>query len=364
MNEQRAMNEQQPPRPLARSFPLHRDWSLSHIWELHRSPNLERAWLQSREWLTQIRDTLRSGPDWPGVETMYVVGSLGRMECVRGSDCDLVVVLRDDCSPNDTAIVCGLDALWERLEQIGVQRPKAHGIYARPTSVGALWNPDSIGQVDESIDVFGKRIQLILEGQPVYADSACQRLLQQMLTRYAGGPLPHPTVGSDDSKQWSYLLNDLIRYFRSLCVRTQWLRDPAEWTVLNTKLRHSRLLSYAGLLLLLGEASSRTGNKLEWLASRMRMTPMERIAWVFGEHGSQRQFANIAHYYDTFLEAMDAGCLSPESEQRPASIQESIAGQDFQKLKQNSTALIQELLQFICDRRGDWKSRFFEFLVF
>jgi len=358
------MNEQLRSIPPARSFPLHRDWSLSHILEFDSFPNLQRAWEQSRAWLARIRNTLQSGEAWPGVETMYVVGSLGRMECVRGSDCDLVVVLRDDCSPGDATIARGLDAVWERLEQIGVRRPKANGIYANPTSVGALWNPDSIGQVDESIDVFGKRIQLILEGQPVYADDACQRLLQRMLKRYAGGPLPHPAVGSDDSKQWSYLLNDLIRYFRSLCVRTQWLRDPAEWTVVNTKLRHSRLLSYAALLLLLGEASCRTGNKFEWLVARMRMTPMERIAWVFGEHGAQRQCANIARCYDTFLATMDAGCLSLESAQRPTSIADGIAHEDFQKLKQNSTALIQELLQFICDRRGDWKSRFFEFLVF
>ncbi|MEO1997369.1 MAG: hypothetical protein ABGZ17_19095, partial [Planctomycetaceae bacterium] len=246
----------------------------------------------------------------------------------------------------------------------GLQPPKANGIYASPTSVAALWNPDSIGQVDESMDVFGKRIQLILEGQPVYADAACERLLQRMLDRYSGQPLPHPSVGSDDTKQWSYLMNDLIRYFRSLCIRTQWLRDPVKWMVLNTKLRHSRLLSYAALLLLLGESSCVQADKVEWLAARTRLTPMERIACVFFEHAAVEQFTRFAQCYDTFLASMDAGILCPEPGWQPTSIPDCVRHSGYQTLKHNSTELIQELLQFVLDRHSDWKSRFFEYLIF
>ena len=37
---------------------------------------MRQAWKKSRQSLAQIRTALQSGPDWPGVETMYVVGSL------------------------------------------------------------------------------------------------------------------------------------------------------------------------------------------------------------------------------------------------------------------------------------------------
>ncbi|MEO1999065.1 MAG: DUF294 nucleotidyltransferase-like domain-containing protein, partial [Planctomycetaceae bacterium] len=104
------MNEQLKATPPVQRFPLHRDWMLTQQLDSKAIPHMRQAWKQSRESLAQIRTALQSGPAWPGVETMYVVGSLGRMEQVRGSDCDLVVVLRDDCTAHDSSVASSLDA--------------------------------------------------------------------------------------------------------------------------------------------------------------------------------------------------------------------------------------------------------------
>ena len=358
------MNAKRMPTAGNTCFPFQRNWTLPRQADCEVTPQLNAAWHRSQTTLEQIREALQSEPAWPGVETIYIVGSLGRMEQVRGSDCDLVVVLGDSDSPSDPAVQHGLDTLWQRLEALGMQRPKPNGIYANPTSTAALWNPASVGQVNESMDVFGKRIQLLLEGQPVYAEQACVKLLERMLHRYAGGSQPQPSVSSDNNKQWSYLLNDLIRYFRSLCVRTQWLSDPRQWILLNTKLRHSRLLAYAALLLLIGHSSTIQHDKVAWLAARMRLTPLERIASVFLEYNCSAQFANIMHRYDTFLSAMDSRVFQHKPEQQALTWEDWLADSDYQSLKHNSSQLIGELLQFVLDRRDDWDARFFEYLIF
>src|SRR5439155_11811704 len=103
----------------------------------------------------------------------------------------------------------------------------------------------NVGDPEEPLRVFGKRLLLLLESQPVYDDAAYAALLDDIVERYAAG-----YVKEDPTKEWTFLLNDLIRYFRSVCVTYQpdFEHEKEKWSLRNVKLRHSRLIMYAGLL--------------------------------------------------------------------------------------------------------------------
>ena len=169
-------------------------------------------------------------------------------------------------------------------------------------------------------------------------------------------------------------MNDLIRYFRSLAVNYQWdfENQVEKWGIRNVKLRHSRLVMYSGLLFLLGEASKEREHKVPWLKQKLKMTPLERLAWVY-EMNSDWNFFRVMGSYSFFLSRISNKQVREKLNYNPNDLINVTAKDDygnrysneeFSNLKSNSDGLIAELLRFILSRRGDWTERFFEYLIF
>ena len=162
------------------------------------------------------------------------------------------------------------------------------------------------------------------------------------------------------------MMNDLMRYFRALCVNYQWdfENDPIKWPIRNVKLRHSRLIMYSGLLFLLGEASKERVDKVTWLRERLRLTPLERLGWVYGENHDWN-FHRIVGLYNVFLSRINnpdvRKSLRPEVNDTYI---ERFRNELYAELKANSDGLIAELLRFVFARRGAWSERFYEYLIF
>jgi hypothetical protein len=268
------------------------------------------------------------------------------MEQLPLSDCDLVIVT--GTSVSDDLVV----TVWNRLEPLSLHRPKPDGIFSQAVTRAALTDPTTRGVVDEDQFVFGKRIQLLLDSQPVYRDDAFEQLTADVLTRYA-----YPHAGTFGTSVWAGLLSDLVRYYRALCIRTMWLPEdpPKTWRTLNVKLRFSRLVLYAGLLCLLAEFSREAvvdgrgrpsysshprdaSDPIAWLQARLKWTPLERIAAAFQSAGMDG-FETIASAYDRFLNAMAADSLAQSDA-------------EFTELTRQSTAIGDELVRHLLARHG------------
>lgn len=72
--------------------------------------------------------------------------------------------------------------------------------------------------------------------------------------------------------RYVFLLNDLVRYFRTVCVNNQAtsIREPHKRAIRNAKLRHSRIVMYCGLLFALARASGmRDADSRGWLGEQL-----------------------------------------------------------------------------------------------
>lgn len=228
------------------------------------------------------------------------------MEGREDSDWDLIFLLREgaEIGREGESRVEGLKefgrSLWQRLDPVGPLRPEPGGIFATPIAAGELADPQYRGALSDSPVRFGKRIQLLLDAQPIWGEPEAGR---SAALRFYGIEDSNERLdqSSCDGREGIYLFNDLVRYHRSLCTMTQWLPNAESDKArrLKLKVRFSRFLNYLGLLLPLAQAIDR-GNVAESLAPYWNRTPLERVLeFAHEEHGATVEA--FCRSYEAFL---------------------------------------------------------------
>lgn len=325
-------------------------------------PHLRAAWNYSADRLAAMVDCLSDCQLPACVRCVAVGGSLARMEASSASDCDLIIIVDDQGDGDFESGRQAFNKIWAALESLELGLPEPAGIFSGPVSIQSLLNPQTIGHVSEEQSVFGTRMQFLLEAQPIAGESSFRSISRDIVERYATR-----YIALDNTKQWTYLLNELVRYFKSLCQTYLFeeLYDDRRWRQRNLKARHSRVLMYAGLLFLLGESSTVTQSKTDWLAARLTWTPLERLAAVYEAH-SEARFRVLAECMDLFLKCFSDqewrhGLANTIDSDSPLARE---SNSHFQFLKQNGDRFLAELLHFALDRRTDWSDRFFEYWLF
>ncbi|MCA9199950.1 MAG: hypothetical protein KDA87_20565 [Planctomycetales bacterium] len=277
-------------------------------------------------------------------------GSLGRFEWLPHSDADLIVVAQPHGDASDDALV--FQNVWNCLQSLNLPKPLPDGVFGSAVTVNALTNSSTMGQVDEDVRVFGKRIQILLDGYPVMRRNAFHQLRIAILQRYGfrrNRPLEMIDVEA--------LLHDLIRYHHSLHLHYRWWfrQRPDHWRSYNAKMLHSRTVMFAGLLFAMAESLAQLED-LDVFAGRLQHTPLERILRVAGPYRPA-----IVEAYDQHLAGMrqkglpsdDAGnCLLSfgELENDAWYLQQLAFGRQLKD----------SLWQVIQDHRGDWPDDFLQ----
>lgn len=331
-------------------WPAHRPC----LFDLHDLPTLEAAWPRTRATFAEMRACLEADPV-EGVRSVVVSGSLGRMEQLPASDGDLIVVVDDRTAWDVDACGTAWNRVWDLIEPVGLARPRGHGIFSEVTSPSELGDLSTRGVIDERVGPYGRRIQLLLDAQPVYGSESYADVLTSVLERFAD-----PSPGRSE---WVYLLNESIRYFRSMCVSAQWEHREAAgaWRVRNGKLRHSRLLNYVGLLVSLGEASRQGVRDIAWLRERLKLTPLERVLAVADTESAREVMAT----YERFLELLaDPAFVERLKADWPAGERHDPgATGEYGSLRENAHKLQVLLLHVVRQRQDQWTSRFREYLI-
>jgi hypothetical protein len=319
---------------------------------------MARNWRHSLEKVAELRGRLAS--DVPGgVRTIALAGSFGRFEASDQSDADAIIIVEDgaDDTVGDEAVA----VVTRHIAEMGILEPNPRGVFNTARKYSEILPPEDLGRLgdaQEEMDVLGKRMLMLLESRPLFNDDEYERCVSAIFDRYAR------YVGTETTKEHVLLLNDLIRYFRFICINYQsnFERENEKWPLRNVKLRHSRIIMYMGLLVLLGESSKHTDQKkLSLVRNRLHLTPLDRIAAVYQDN-NDTSFFRVAGAYETFLRRISDEELRDEL--NDVAYEQRYANTMFSTLKTNSDALQAELTRFILTRRGQWSERFFEYLLF
>lgn len=347
-------------------FANRRDWCGSACF--HQCPVLSRSWHESAQTYARVAEALKDfDPQAGQVITLAAAGSLGRMEVLQHSDCDLIVIVPDDLTPDSDAAHNIMYAVWERLEPLNLRLPKSWGIFIEPASIAGLTRPEDLGHLGDSRSNFGKRLQCLLDSQPLFRPERFRELQQRILEWYATA-----FVESGYAKQWTYLLNDLIRYYRSYAAWQQFelkIEHDDSWYIRNAKLRTSRLIMYAGMLLLLGESSRhQPRDKVAWLLERLGMTPLERVIWCMEQYGdTDDDIIKLLECYEIFMAGMnDETIRAALIDHAPRTLDdlppETIP--EYGPIRNSSAEIMDILTRFVLARRNDWHPNFMRYLLF
>jgi hypothetical protein len=160
---------------------------------------------------------------------------------------------------------------------------------------------EKIGLEEDSNSNLSRRMLFLLESadasNPHVADAARDELLARYLDQSV-----------KDFRPPRFLLNDVIRYWRTMCVdfAGKEHEGPEKWGLRNVKLRTARKVLFAGGLLPVFECARLSAEQMPgYLREQLRMPPVDRIAEAFLRNGAADPGGRALGAYDDFLALLD-----------------------------------------------------------
>ena len=253
---------------------------------------LNKAQLESERQLFELRKIAIETIGENQNVILGVNGSIARREATSGSDVDLFVLSVDE---DIAAATKTHDSYRDALRAKGVKMPASGGVLEAPLQKSELHS--KIGGDDDTNTYITRRMLYLLEGEWIFNQSGFEKLREDLIQRYVTDDL-------EERKICRFLLNDVIRYWRTICVDFEFKTADANKprAIRLIKLRLSRMLLYfAGVAAIRETAGKNAASKRATLARLLAKPPVERLCEVFG---SERMAGALA-CYATFLNAID-----------------------------------------------------------
>lgn len=228
----------------------------------------------------------------PDDACVVLLGSWGRGELTEHSDDDWLLLVDGPLRDDVHGPVVG--ALRERLGADD-RKPGTQGVFGAAVSAQVL--AGRIGLDEDTNRSLTRRMLLLLESVPVAGDAAYVRCWERVLDSYLDD-------ATKDFRPPRFLLNDLVRYWRTICVDFvgKQREDEEKWGLRNAKLRTGRkVLFAAGLLPILLCDRHRRADMRPFLIAQLRAPATDRLAAAFAAHDLMDSGGRALDAYDRWI---------------------------------------------------------------
>lgn len=286
----------------------------------------ERTKSLSNNNLAKLRAAL--DPIVPKEAVALTCGSYARREATSGSDLDFFVLLPDHAG----SVPEWFPTAQAAINDIVSKPPAVGGAFDAVTRTGALL--ENFGGDEDVNKTITRRMLYLLEGEYLTNEIEFKKIRQQIIERYVAET-------ARDHQIAQYLLNDIIRYWRTVTVDySAKTRDSGKpWAIRNIKLVFSRKIMYASGLFSVAMTADRTAErKIEKLEQLFSLPALDRIVEICGE-GRTRC---LRQSYDLFLDQLDDVNIRTHLETLPKASRDSDAV--YRDLKNEGHRFTRELM--------------------
>lgn len=257
---------------------------------LHGYPHIARARRHSEAVVQRIRADLHALlDDSPHRDRLSVVatGSYGRDEACMESDLDWFILL-DGCSAAD--IREEKAKIRQVVGRYITREPGDSGIFGGEATQDFAQLIEHIGGSQDSNQSLTRRMLLLLEGRSLYSDARFASLRQRLMAAYI-------CKGSRDKSISRFLLNDVIRYYRTISTDVQHKAsvDKKDWGLRSIKLKFSRKLLYFAAIIAIAETASEPARdaRIERLLALLELPALERIHVIANADPAEQTSAGL-----------------------------------------------------------------------
>ena len=253
-------------------------------------PNLLAARERTAARLAEMR--LRVAPVvLPADSSIVLFGSWGRGELTAHSDDDWLLLVDGPLRPEHEPVVATLRELLGAEDR----KPGTQEIFGAAASAHVL--ASGIGLDEDTNRSLTRRMLLLLESVPVAGDDAYERCWVHVLNSYLED-------ATRDFRPPRFLLNDLVRYWRTICVDFvgKQREDEEKWGLRNAKLRTGRkVLFAAGLLPILLCDRHQQAAMRDFLVEQLRAHATDRLAAAFAAYDLMDSGGRALDAYDRWI---------------------------------------------------------------